>query len=569
MSQIAKEVTAATEVLLQNENDSFTSDNEIFSSPTKTNQYQDLPIFSNIYSNIYSDIYGKPKDTIIQTLVSVSQGDPTVLSGLRDELFSLAKTYPRFPGGELVKRLRPRTSTSDPLETKLARDCYTIFMFLEGSSPESLSDVLTTRSHTLSQPSQSQPTPKPSVNSNNLQMTITCDEIADIKAQLQSLKQQVTSQSETIADLKSKLNKAQGHENKINLMKQEITTLNSKVSNLQSAAGAAKQRQEQTSKDSEELKKQVKTAVNLSNNLNQTVNQVQLEFQSHEKSYKQYQTETSNKLKSLRSDTTNISHTVNDNKRAIDKLKEPSDSKTTSLSAQVKLIRQDTTSIITDHRQIEERLEKQAENIAVIQTSLTNMNSTLSQTKTQANTLQRDYNTAKRHIGELMEANESLKYQIRSKSSIPSKIDESAVPKFNFTQLHNDDQHTTGQRSQSPKPIPVHTSLRTPMIEVQDNTTAPEQDQTKHKPIPKPLMNITHVNRVERLYIGNIENTCTEDQIDAYCRNRGVIPTYIKIVPNRKNHRVVGAQINVKPNDKQKISSQRFLPRYTYIRKWY
>ena len=164
-----------------------------------------------------------------------------------------------------------------------------------------------------------------------------------------------------------------------------------------------------------------------------------------------------------------------------------------------------------------------------------------------------------------METSESIKEQIKFKSSKPTRIPQKMLPKFNFIDPPDDNQSTSTPKPESPKPIPVHTSLRTPVIEHPVNPSKESHHQMK----PKQLMNLTNLKRVERFYIGNIEIRCTEDQIEEYCRNRGIIPTYIKVIPNRRNHNVVGAQVNIKPIDKHKILSEGFLPKYTYIRKWY
>lgn len=95
-----------------------------------------------------------PRDKFIEEILTITDGDTDTLSKTRDDLFECAKVNEKFPGGELVKRRRPHTDTSESLEYKLAKDCFTIYQFVQEGDIDMLYDVLNAKAKiaNLSQP---------------------------------------------------------------------------------------------------------------------------------------------------------------------------------------------------------------------------------------------------------------------------------------------------------------------------------------------------------------------------------------------------------------------------------
>lgn len=118
---------------------------------------------------LVEQINKKPKDTWIQLALQHCSGDIVYLSHLRLDMFAAAKKRSDFPKGELIKRIKPKSATGKPLDYKLAEDCHKIGLFIYGSTPNCLNDVLTNslkatnRSVSLSEtpaPGLHQPAPK-------------------------------------------------------------------------------------------------------------------------------------------------------------------------------------------------------------------------------------------------------------------------------------------------------------------------------------------------------------------------------------------------------------------------
>ena len=80
------------------------------------------------------------KDEFIERLMIHAGKNEQFLINLRSELFDTAKTRNDCPLGDL--RVRRRRKVDDPLEHKLASDCYYICMFILGNTTDELLEVI-------------------------------------------------------------------------------------------------------------------------------------------------------------------------------------------------------------------------------------------------------------------------------------------------------------------------------------------------------------------------------------------------------------------------------------------
>ena len=75
-------------------------------------------------------------------------------------------------------------------------------------------------------------------------------------------------------------------------------------------------------------------------------------------------------------------------------------------------------------------------------------------------------------------------------------------------------------------------------------------------------------HKIAKFYVGNIDSDITEEILWGYMRNSGIEPTYCRLLINRKNSNVKGAQINVHGHQASIISRRNFWPKGSYVRQW-
>lgn len=89
---------------------------------------------SFIFDKYEADLRHVPRDTFVSTLIQLTECNEEEINLVREDLYERCKrSRDDTPPGTIVKRLKPRSVNSDTLDVKLARDCHTLYMFLNGA----------------------------------------------------------------------------------------------------------------------------------------------------------------------------------------------------------------------------------------------------------------------------------------------------------------------------------------------------------------------------------------------------------------------------------------------------
>ena len=128
-------------------------------------------------------------------------------------------------------------------------------------------------------------------------------------------------------------------------------------------------------------------------------------------------------------------------------------------------------------------------------------------------------------------------------------------------QVHAICVHTSGNSHRVQK---RHTELGNERISPNDSHQSGQMHTNEFRP---PLPNRKHF-KIAKYYIGNISLEDSEEDIKRYLNRNGVTPTYFRMVLNRVNDNIQGAQLNIHGDKGHIVEQMDFWPVGTYIRPW-
>lgn len=535
-------------------------------------------------SNHFFHMIEMPRDKFIEELMYVTNNDTDALQQERQLIFERVKVKDAFPGGELIKRRKPQTDTSESLESKLARDCYSLFKFLHDGDIETLYDVLNAKakrdqldcsSSTALSPSVSLDTLIVNSDSdlNSLQGTVkaTQDSIEYLKEAMQSMK---VNNDKEIETLRIELNQKQDdHARKREATRDRNNRIESEIrediSNVKKQCSDAIVEMKELRGMSTKLAEDYET-------LNKLFQKICQSLSKHDIACSKDTERHAGKLKQLDEKQAVMSRELNQQNRHIDdirhaqqKLKEPIDASTCALKSEQKRMRSALKDVTQDCDNLNSRTKSTEASLVSIRKQMCDMDKRY-QTK------QESYASALKTISQTSNtvgSNASNIYQplvVR----LPKKTDKQAVVQKDTRETHHP--QATPRVPESPVTVPSD------VADGQRPTTSKSSRESQNMPIEVISTNRTfhayqdehsrpsqpHRTEFIPFYIGNINPDVDSNTVKAYLTERNIRLKYIKLFESKKRGTGNGAKVVVNKNDCSKLTRQGFLPRSVYVREW-
>ncbi len=135
----------------------------------------------------------------------------------------------------------------------------------------------------------------------------------------------------------------------------------------------------------------------------------------------------------------------------------------------------------------------------------------------------------------------------------------------------NSQSETSPARSDAPQDYPTSIETHFPSNQCRPRVF----EQKGASPPPSPTSGVETMEfrpkkhyKVHRFYVGNIGPEEDERSLCQHLQDNGINPTFVRMFYNSKNSGVLGAQVNVHPQDSQYMESSRLWPDRTYARPW-
>ena len=231
---------------------------------------------------------------------------------VRYELLEIAKRQPNFSyiNATLKKRLCPRKPNGEPVESKLANDCYILYLASNGEFSEDLKTVLSVRSHNSSSRKYSiiDDEPQSEFFVNNLGLK---DTVVRVERDLNSLRGDYTQEIEYLNNVVSTLSKENKQLVEINTKHSErFRNFQNQITSIRHVCDASarvfaelrsqtKKQQSDRASNSESLEQLKQTVSELKSELSGYSDELH-QLQSEVKKFKQDLSSLSNDFKELR-----------------------------------------------------------------------------------------------------------------------------------------------------------------------------------------------------------------------------------------------------------------------------
>lgn len=100
-----------------------------------------------VFDNYVADLQHLPRDDFVLRLVTLTKGEEGELLKVRSDLYEWCKaTREDCPHGILIRRINSRKLHADPIGVKLAKDCYVLYQYKNGTATAELGDIISCRS---------------------------------------------------------------------------------------------------------------------------------------------------------------------------------------------------------------------------------------------------------------------------------------------------------------------------------------------------------------------------------------------------------------------------------------
>ncbi len=301
------------------------------------------------HNTVTDQLANLPKDVFTSKLISLCGNDINALIDIRQSLFMEAQERADCPGDLMVRRTKSRYKDGDSLESRLAKDCYLLYMFNHGAPASDVVELIPRRkgSHSSSQlPSSSGnllPTPSlqlqgpaSSDNPDGTPGTFLVDQVATLQAQMTSVKALMAKQEQTTSTKQAEMTKD------INSLKTKLEDQSRNNSEMvKSQLGDAKK------KLHESVKVELKACLDKLNTTQQSCDKMmtvqktlEAKIKSIEQAFDQSRRSTDTAMVKSKMSLQGLSEKVSDNERYIKNLKDPQHHELTKLKSDVQVIRQ-------------------------------------------------------------------------------------------------------------------------------------------------------------------------------------------------------------------------------------
>ena len=520
------------------------------------------------------------------------------------ELYEQAKSRVDCPIGDL--KIRRKRKVGEPLNHKLALDCYQLCMFILGGPVEDMLSLISNHSsnkladHSVLFTLTSTPSSVPIVNeADNLRG----DALAGLKTELLLIKSELEEQRSEhdveIHKLKNQVNSLKTFETKCDTLEAKLNTLEKNHSKLYEFTN---KKLKDLAEVNKELCKSLKTAQESVDSLNKSINSTNAEIradliivETDILTRKREIESLSMKVKQLTNDSKTTHLNLADINRQITSLKEPNDDALCSLKGEFKILRQAIKQLNDDSEQIKSSCSS-------MNSSITNLRSRLSASEQKSVTAKRNISNNRCDIDLSVQTKNTRTVRAdvhAAENAYPSSATSISVEKSMETEItHNDKCNDSTARSITNEQfteVAARASGRSYAEAARRNETdfnAPvrskfvraKNDETNYnihtekKQIPVVCRTFYSNNNKDNnqsqahndtaaYYLGNLNINVTRETTIRHLTYHDIYPSYLKIIPNKKSN-MLGAKLHVKASDEWAITENGFWPSGVYARRW-